>query len=129
MRKDFFLSSNGLLGASPDGMISNDHIVEVKCPWTARDKTFNELALKRDFYLTLDDNGIFHMKKSHNYWHQIQGNLFLTGAKQCDLFVWSPTGFLLIPIAKDPEWAPNIQALENFYKASFLPHLLSSFNS
>lgn len=42
-----WLSNNGFLGASPDGMVNTDHIVEVKCPWKFRTKNL-ETEIKKD---------------------------------------------------------------------------------
>ncbi|XP_056441516.1 uncharacterized protein LOC130378936 [Gadus chalcogrammus] len=50
-----FLSDNGMLGGSPDGAVSDNCIVEVKCPWSARTKTIRQAAESRDFYLYLDE--------------------------------------------------------------------------
>ena len=37
--RGLFLLDSGLLGGSPDGAVSDNCIVEVKCPWSARTKT------------------------------------------------------------------------------------------
>ncbi|CAL9699739.1 unnamed protein product [Knipowitschia caucasica] len=121
-----FLSDSGLLGGSPDGLVSDDCIIEVKCPYAARKKTIIQAAEAKDFYLKLDEvTGLLKMKQTHNYWHQIQGNLYLTGAGTCHLVVWTPLDLVILFIQKDPAWANNITVLETFYKNFFLPHILS----
>ncbi|KAJ8393375.1 hypothetical protein AAFF_G00060970 [Aldrovandia affinis] len=45
-----FLSDSGLLGGSPDGMVSDDCIIEVKCPYAARTKTNLQAAERKDFF-------------------------------------------------------------------------------
>lgn len=121
-----FLSDSGLLGGSPDGTVSADCIIEVKCPYAARKKTIIQAAEAKDFYLKLDEvTGLLKMKPTHNYWHQIQGNLYLTGAGTCHLVVWTPLDVVILFIHKDPAWANNISVLEIFYKDIFLPHILS----
>ncbi|KAK7907110.1 hypothetical protein WMY93_015722 [Mugilogobius chulae] len=47
--KGVFLSDSGLLGGSPDGMVSDDCIIEVKCPYSARKKTIIQAAEAKDF--------------------------------------------------------------------------------
>ncbi|KAJ8258033.1 hypothetical protein GJAV_G00192400 [Gymnothorax javanicus] len=124
--RGLFLSNSGLLGGSPDGTVSNDCIIEVKCPWSARNKTVLQAAESRDFFLELDKvTASLKLKQTHNYWHQIQGNLHLTKANSCDLVVWTSLDFVILPVLKDPSWAGNIDILETFYRDCFLPHILS----
>ena len=79
-----FLSDSGLLGGSPDGMVADDCIIEIKCPYAARKKTIIQAAEAKDFFLKLDEvTGLLTLKQTHNHWHQIQGNLYLTGAGTC----------------------------------------------
>ena len=121
-----FLSGSGLLGGSPDGIVSDEIIVEVKCPFSARNKTIQQAAAEdKKFFLQLDGATGLKLKQHHNYWHQIQGNLHLTGANICHLIVWTPLDLVILAIHKDPTWADNLKILETFYTNSFLPHILS----
>lgn len=62
-----FLSDSSLLGGSPDGTVSDDCIIEVKCPWSARTKTVLQAAESRDFFLVLDEvTGSLSLKRTHN---------------------------------------------------------------
>ncbi|XP_076848422.1 uncharacterized protein LOC143494205 [Brachyhypopomus gauderio] len=125
--RGLFLSDSGLLGGSPDGTVSDDCIIEVKCPWSARTKTVQQAAeSKRDFFLELDEEtSSLKLKQTHHYWHQIQGNLHLTKANCCHLLVWTPLDLVILPVLKDLTWVLNIDILEHFYKDIFLPHILS----
>ena len=96
-----FISDCGFLGASPDSII-NDHsnhsirIVEVKCPHKARDETLDSMYSDNSFCLCLD-NGIPTLKKNHEYFYQIQGQMAMTGIYVCDLnFLNSLCGLHLI---------------------------------
>ena len=86
------------LAASPDGLVGGEAVVEVKCPlaceatrldWLAHhDNTF---CLQPDLvtgtirqcitycrrYLTLFSGGL-RLKRSHNYYYQIQGQMHIT---------------------------------------------------
>jgi len=64
------------------------------------------------------------LKQTHDYWHQIQGELYLTGTNCCDLIVWTPKDMQIIRIVKDDSWAMNIPIMIDFYFKTFLP----SFN-
>jgi len=60
--------------------IQAPQIIEVKCPWSIKDATIREGALnKKNFWLGADENGELYLEKTHNYWHQIQGQLHITG--------------------------------------------------
>ncbi|XP_062849917.1 uncharacterized protein LOC134312144 [Trichomycterus rosablanca] len=124
--RGLFLSDSGLLGGSPDGTVSGDCIIEVKCPWSARTKTILQAAESKDFFLELEEvTGSLTLKPTHHYWHQIQGNLHLTRANCCHLLVWTPLDLVILPVLIDPTWVVNIDTLETFYKNCFLPHILS----
>lgn len=81
------------LGASPDAIVGDDGIVEVKCPYAGR----NMLILPGPTFrhLQLDSNNQICFKKSSLCYDHIQGQLFLSNRKFCffvvhtlqDLFV------------------------------------------
>ena len=113
-----FLSPSGLLGGSPDGMIAEDHIVEVKCPWSCKDKTVLQAAENSAFYMELDDvTGGLRLKESSPYWHQIQGNMFLSGADKCDFIVWTEIDTIVVLIHKDHRWSDKLVKLEKCNKS------------
>lgn len=138
-----WLHESGVLGASPDGFVQGDFnssgivhqqmidqpalspdIVEVKCPYTARDLTITEACQSiTGFYLEMSTDGRITLKQSHDYWHQIQGQLYLTGAQCCDLAVWTKKDLQVIRVVKDKLWAKNISIMVDFYFNKFLPSL------
>ena len=60
-------------GCSPDGLVGDDGIVEIKCPAP-------ETLIRYHAHGVLPDQ----------YRPQVQGQLFRTGREWCDLFVWHP---------------------------------------
>lgn len=68
------------LAASPDGLINEDGILEVKCPF----------KMKPDY---LDSKGKLMM--THNYSYQVQGLLEITNRPWCDFTIYN-LGDLLI---------------------------------
>ena len=51
-----------------------------------KNKTVLQAAERRDVFLQLDAvTGSLTLKQNHHYWHQIHGNLPLTGANTCHL--------------------------------------------
>ena len=65
------------LGASPDGLIGDNGLIEIKCPYGQRDK--NPPEFKSIDYQT-------------HYWLQIQIQLFVTGREWCHFYQWSAHG-------------------------------------
>ena len=67
------------LGASPDGKVLDQHkipsqgLLEIKCPYSKRDRDVHELVQTDDFYIGLDENEMPYLKKEHSlgYYTQI----------------------------------------------------------
>lgn len=80
------------LAASPDGLINNNALVEIKCPSSIKDYTPEEAYnLKKLKYIDLND-GKFVLKKNDNFYYQIQGQLHITGRDIGYFIVWTPKG-------------------------------------
>lgn len=67
--------------------------------------------------------GRLKLKSNHNYYHQIQGQLHMTGTSCCDLIVWTPKDMVIVRIAKDCSWECNIQKLVDYYFEVFIDTL------
>ena len=119
-----WLTESGVLGASPDGLIGTDGILEIKCPWSLRNCTSIKNEMKSDFYLEVSDNGDLHLKKNHDYWHQVQGQMYVCQKSFCLFYVWTPNDCAIDLIKKDPEWANNLEKLESFYFKEIFPKLM-----
>ena len=61
--------------------------------------------------------------KTPDYWHQIQGQLSLTGSTCCDLVVWTPVDMEVIRIHRDELWETHLTNMIEFYFNVFLPSL------
>lgn len=121
-----FLSESGVLGASPDGIVDEDHVVEVKCPFKFRKLVLTE-ALKNDYsYIVhFDGTGKIWVNKKHPYYHQIQGQIYLSGRKGCHLCIWTPKQVIHCLILKDLSWSCNIKEMEDFYFDKYVPYIVS----
>jgi len=62
--------SHPYLGASPDGLVGDDIVLEVKCPYVVRDKCITPKTVP-----FLDEGGL---KCNHQYYYQVQGQLSCT---------------------------------------------------
>lgn len=92
------------LGASPDGTIDEDGLVEVKCPFGLRDKKGDALIFKT-------------AQEQPHYFAQAQVELFCTGRAWCDFYQWSPNGDSIERVFIDEEWInQNLPVLHEFYQ-------------
>lgn len=101
-----FDDGDSWLGASPDGYICDDAIIEVKTPYSLRNGgEFKSIA------------------EYPHYSAQIQVQLHCTGRKRCAFYQWAPHDTNLEWIDYDPDWiSTNIPRLRQFY-AEYLDEL------
>ena len=113
------------LGASPDGKVCQDSqcgIIEIKCPYKARNMTVSEAVttLQPDFML---DDGM-DLKKTHNYYAQVQGQLMITGAPFCDFIVFTYKDLFVIRVLPDQDYMVTLlNKLCAFFENHAMPYL------
>lgn len=101
-----FVEHEDWSGASPDGYILDEGLVEIKCPFSKRKDEKPEFASLAD---------------QPHYFAQVQVQLFVTGREWCDFYQWAPNGSRLERIKYDGAWCnENIPRLKAFWmKARF----------
>lgn len=98
------------IGGSPDGLVGEDGIIEIKCPYN----TSNHVE-------TLLGKPI-----SKGYFAQIQGNLYVTGRQWCDYISYDPrilkeqSQIVITRVQRDEDYIQNLehrllQFLEHLY--------------
>lgn len=92
------------LGASPDGLIGNDFIVEIKCPYSCRFITVQEGFATGKLKFLESQSGNLRLRKTHNYYFQVQGQLRVTGRSHCYFVVWTPKGLIYDKIDRDDDF-------------------------
>lgn len=118
-----WLHPSGVLGASPDGLVGQNAVLEVKCPYTQRNSTITEAASCSSFCLEKKDQE-YALRKNHHYWHQVQGQMYITGRDLCYFVVWTTKETAILPIKKDPAWEENVLNLQDFYTLHMIPVLV-----
>lgn len=90
------------IGASPDGLIGDDAVIEIKCPYG----------------LSKKDNPEFKTAAAQpHYYAQMQIEMACTGRKECDFYQWTPNGSQLEMVLFDPQWfGENLPILKAFYQ-------------
>ncbi|XP_038055353.1 uncharacterized protein LOC119727497 [Patiria miniata] len=102
-------------------------ILEVKCPYSARDMTVAEAVDGNpNFYMAKSGNGL-QLKKTHQYFHQVQGQLMVTGAPFCDFVVFTSKDIHVERIVPDTAvWEAMLSKLALFYKEHVTPFLANT---
>ena len=127
------ISEYGFLGASPDGLVcrvqdnSIAGIVEVKCPYSARNCTVEEACHSKPNFFCLYDSveECVHLKKTHNYFYQVQGQMGVLNARWCEFIVWTPSSFTVETITFDSGlWERALKSLVSFYITIMLPEIV-----
>jgi len=82
------------LAGSPDGLVGENEIIEIKCPHNSKDMTPLQgvVAKKIKFLNICNNNGDLQLNKNHNYYYQIQGQLRVANKLSCYFIVWTPKG-------------------------------------
>jgi len=80
------------LAATPDSIVEvgeTKGCLEVKCPYVCKTKEIAVAALANSFCLQIN-NGTLQLKKKHQYFYQVQIQLFVTQLPWCDFVTWAP---------------------------------------
>lgn len=120
------------LAATPDGLIGNEGILEVKCPSSAESLTPEEAILQRKGVMStfwkVENNRISGINQNHSYFYQIQGQLHITGRNFALFTIWTPRGIKIERVEKnDGFWNEFIIGkLKSFYMDCMLPEIVDS---
>ena len=86
----FIKPINPILGASPDGLVNcschDPGILEIKCPWSARDLSIKEFVETKKSFLVKDGESVM-LSRSHGYYYQVQLQMYCTNHSWCDFYV------------------------------------------
>ncbi|MFA5382095.1 MAG: lambda exonuclease family protein [Candidatus Micrarchaeia archaeon] len=108
-----FVKLNDFIGCSPDGLVEEDGIIEIKCPYTT---THLETVLSNEVPTC--------------YIPQIQGQLWITGRQWCDFISFDPrvSGRPLWckRVFRDKDYIANLQSETNIF-ADQLNELVKQF--
>ena len=101
-------------------------IIEVKCPYVCFECSFEEAAaMKRTFCSQKTQKGL-RLSTKHQYYHQVQVQLFVTKWSIVTFVVWSPSWLHIECIFPDSLYIQNIDTLRSFYFSHMLPYLVNA---
>ena len=127
--------SHPFLGASGDGFVSElgcegQGVLEVKTVYTIDNVNVTnihprQLASNPKCCLEITE-GKVQLKRNHNYYYQVQGELAIMGAPWCDFVVWTKAGIFIERITLDNHLWSNIMLpkLTQFYVEHVVPEIL-----
>ena len=124
-----FLSwENSFLGASPDGVLVGDDkefgILEVKCPYKHRLNAIPDACKDNNFHLELVD-GQAQLRKTHDYYFQVTGQLAITEAAFCDFVTWTCNDLHVVRVYLDSQlWGEMLKKVKDFYYTSLAPEII-----
>jgi len=97
-----FHKHNEWLGASPDGLIGDNEVIEVKCPYG-----------KRDAETEFDFKSV---SEQPHYHAQMQIEMLCTDTETCQFFQWSENASILEKVKRDQSWLDeNLPKLKAFH--------------
>ena len=104
---------------SPDGLVHctccGEGVLEVKCPQCIKDKLPDDDEVNA-FCMIKDVHGKWTLKREHNYFYQIQTQMFVCQRNFSDSVVWSNAGIIVERIEADPEFINSIiDAVQHFF--------------
>jgi YqaJ-like viral recombinase domain len=112
------------LGASPDGLVGDNVVLEVKCPYSSRNHKITSVTVP---YLE-DFNGTLRLKKKHQYFYQVMGQLLATNRNECHFVVYTYVDIVVIEIARDEDFINEmVSNLSVFFNKHFLPCLKEKY--
>lgn len=122
----FISLTHPYLAGSPDGIIDDDTCIEIKCPYSAKDEKISPKTI--DYLYICDEEKTMKLKKSHNYYSQIQGQMFCAEKKRCLFIIYTLVDVLILPIDRDEEFINKmVRSLSDFYNNYFKTELLEKF--
>ena len=134
------------LGSSPDGIVEcsccGKGCLEIKClakykdglpgPFISDDPHFNQdeqpaLTDKDISLYPLDDD--FQLKKTHQYYTQVQGHMLITDYSYCDLYLWSKSRSIATRVYRDDAFIYKLcEKLKKEYLTHVVPKLMAKTN-
>ena len=121
----FVSFSKPMFAATPDRIIDSETLVEVKCPFSSRDKLISETTVP---YLYRSNDGKLYLKENHDYFYQVQGQLFCTQRKLCKFVIYTFKGIEVIYIKCDEVFISKmLEKLDSFYLSHFKKAILEKY--
>ena len=112
------------LAASPDG-ISDDRLIEVKCPFKKEIRESRSLIQAGYPPLKVNANNKPTLKDTHPYYSQVQLQMYVTRYHVCDFVVYTPIDICIVEVHRDQPFIDTmVRKLTKFYHDFYKPSLV-----
>lgn len=120
------------LGASPDSMVDCDccgrGVCEIKCPFKHRENTVLQATVLDEAFCLHQHNSKLALKKKHQYYYQVQAQLFVCDVDYCDFIVWTKKDVYIERIMPDAEfWEDCVRKASSFFIKGVLPEVMGKY--
>lgn len=111
------------LGASPDGLLDDNAIVEVKCPYNGRNALIKPSKM---FSFLCYENSEVKLKRQRNYYDQVQGQMHICKKSLCYFIVYTHKDLFVEKIPYEVEYCKSalVPKLEIFFKKYYLNYIV-----
>ena len=114
------------IAASPDGLVGNNCVLEIKCPYTGRESKIKPGPMFP--FLAFSGQNII-LKKNSKYYDQIQGQMGVTGRNRAYFVVYTFVDVCIINVDFDEEFwlysmLPKLELFYHKYFKTFVSSLL-----
>ena len=118
-------NSHIFIAASPDGLICDATVLEIKCPYSIRNK---KITAENLHYIT-EVEGKLHLKKTCQYYYQVQTQMLVTERRYCDFVAWTECDIQRLSVHRNDEIIDNLIILRatEFYKKYMIPALIKKY--
>ena len=104
-------------------------VVEIKCPYSCKDKSFLEATAESTFFLKRND-GVTNLKTNHTYFHRVQAQMKFCRVTYCNFVVWREEELFVQRIYPNEKFmATALEKVTSFIKLGVLPELLGKWYS
>lgn len=111
------------LPSPPDGIIDEDSVVEVKCPYVAR----NSMTTRKIVPYIRQNGTAFSLDTNHDYYYQIQGQLFCAEKRNVCVHCVYFIDILFFTVDRNDNFISEmIKKQDSFYENCFKPALLGT---
>ncbi|XP_041371313.1 uncharacterized protein LOC121384798 [Gigantopelta aegis] len=134
---DFVINEAGLLidkkhpylAASSDSIAScachGQRVVEVKCPYTQREKTYHEYMNEKSCCLMMDEEAS-KLKETHSYYSQVQMQMYIHDTAFCDFVIFTPRFTAISYVRRNHSFiAEMLEKTRDFHVKCVMPEILT----
>ncbi len=99
------------LGSSPDAVICSPmgmQLLEIKCPFKYRNTSVDCAIGETGFCLQVNSDNLVTLSPRHDYFYQVQGQMMVTGIRECKFFVYTNVDSKCVDVNLDESFCSSL---------------------